>query len=103
MNSRRMRAYLRRMELLALQTVKQKLGRHLIHSARDFGSEENGRIVIHRPQNQADIGLLLGVSRENINKQIAEFVEQGLILYNGKGFTVCDMAGLKKAVAADKG
>jgi CRP/FNR family transcriptional regulator, cyclic AMP receptor protein len=102
LSGRRMRAYLRRMELLALQTVKQKLGRHLIHSARDFGRDpdEKGYILIDRPQNQADIGLLLGVSRESINKQIQAFVAAGLILYDSERITLCDVEALKKAIAS---
>jgi CRP-like cAMP-binding protein len=98
LNSRRMRAYVRRMELLALQTVQQKLGRHLIHMARDFGSEADGKIVINLRQTQSDIGLQLGVSRESVNKQINAFVEQGLILYNGESVTLCDVEGLKRTI-----
>ncbi|MGB9154762.1 MAG: Crp/Fnr family transcriptional regulator, partial [Alphaproteobacteria bacterium] len=62
LNGHRMRAYVRRIELLALQTVKQKLGRHLIHLSRDFGRVVDDTIIIDVRQTQADIGLQLGVS-----------------------------------------
>jgi CRP/FNR family transcriptional regulator len=99
LNSRRMRAYVRRMELLALQGVKQKLGRHLIHLARDFGHTVDNTIVIDARQTQADIGLQLGVSRESVNKQINSFVEEGMISYNGENIILHDIETLKRAIA----
>jgi len=101
-NSRRMRAYLRRMELLALQNVKQRLGRHLIHLARDFGQEVDGVIKINARQTQADIGMQLGISRESVNKQINAFVELGIILYNGESITLCSIERLKHALATQE-
>ena len=95
---RRMRMYVHTVELLALQNVKQKLGRHLLHLAQDYGDVENGVMVIDAQLSQSDIGLQLGVSRESVNKHINAFVEQGFLSYSNESIILRDAEGLKKFI-----
>lgn len=101
LGSRRTRTYVRRLELLAIQSVKQKLGRHLIHLAQDHGREDpQGSITIIHKRSQADIAARLGITRESVNKQLNSFIQQGLILYSSKHIVLRDIEGLKKAIAS---
>ena len=97
---RRMRLYVHTVELLALQNVKQKLGRHLLHLAQDYGAEENGVIVIDAQLSQGDIGLQLGVTRESVNKQMSAFIDEGFLTYRGENIILRDIEGLKKSISS---
>ncbi len=99
---RRKRHYVRMVELLALQNVKQKLGRHLLHLAQDYGTTENGVVVINARLNQGDIGLQLGISRESVNKNMNAFAEQGLLTYSNETIRLLDVKGLKNAIYPPK-
>jgi CRP-like cAMP-binding protein len=96
--SRRKRHYVRMVELLALQNVKQKLGRHLLHLAQDYGTEKNGAIVIKARLSQADIGSQLGITRESVNKNLNAFADLGLLAYKNETITLLDPKGLKEAI-----
>jgi len=95
---RRKRVYVRRVELLALQNVKQKLGRHLLHLAQDYGKEEGSSVVINARLSQADMGQQLGITRESVNKNLNAFAKKGLISYTNETITLLDVRGLKQCI-----
>lgn len=92
----RMRIYLDTIDLIALQNLPIRLARLLLRLAGEYGSEENGKIVIRARLNQASMGQKLATSRESINKQLKAFVEKGLISMNGDEITILDDEGLHK-------
>jgi len=95
---RRKRGYVRMVELLALQNVKQKLGRHLLHLAQDYGKKDGDTVVINARLSQADIGLQLGITRESVNKNLNAFAEKGFVSYTNETITLLDVKGLKQCI-----
>ncbi len=97
---RRMRTYVRTVELIALQNVKQKLVRHLLHLAQDYGARmDDGSIVIDSRLSQSDIGLQIGISRESVNKHLNSLAEAGFLAHGGESITLCDVEGLKQTIS----
>lgn len=99
---RRRRMYVRMIELLALQTVKQKLARYLLQSVQDYGTVKGNATVINSRLSQADIGAQLGITRESVNKNLNAFAEQGLLVFDNETITLLDIRGLKDAIRADE-
>ncbi len=90
----RMRIYLDTIDMLALQNLPIRLARLILRLSGDYGTEENGHIVIRAGLNQSALGQKLATSRESINKQLKIFVSKGYITMNGDEITLLDAQGL---------
>ena len=94
-----MRLYLKTLELVSLQTLPVRLGRFLVRLAKDYGVEQEGKIVISAHLSQLDIAHQLACSRESINKQMGIFAEMNLLGHEGDNIILLDLEGLKRAIA----
>jgi CRP/FNR family cyclic AMP-dependent transcriptional regulator len=92
----RMRVYLDTIDLMALQNLPIRLARLILRLSGDYGTEENGYIVIRAGLNQTALGQKLATSRESINKQLKIFANEGYVRINGDEITLLDAAGLHK-------
>lgn len=92
----RLRIYIDTIDLIALQNLPIRLARLILRLAGEYGTEENGQLVIRAGLNQASLGQKLATSRESINKQLKAFVTAGYITLNGDEITIIDAAGLNR-------
>lgn len=92
----RMRIYLDTIDLMALQNLPIRLARLILRLSGDYGTEENGHIVIRAGLNQTALGQKLATSRESINKQLKIFANEGYISLSGDEITLLDAEGLHK-------
>jgi CRP-like cAMP-binding protein len=74
--------------------VPGRLAGHLLHLARQFGLRTTAGIYVEHGLTQLELGQLIGCSREQANKALADFTGRGWIYVHGKTVTIRDAAGL---------
>lgn len=74
--------------------VPGRLASHLLHLARRFGMRTQAGIYVEHGLTQLELGQLIGCSREQANKALADFTNRGWIQVVGKTFTIRDIRGL---------
>jgi CRP/FNR family transcriptional regulator, cyclic AMP receptor protein len=66
--------------VLQLMPVRIRLARALLSLARSFGERlPDGRILIRQRISQAELGQMVGATRENVNRQLTEWRQQRLL------------------------
>ena len=73
----------------------------LLRLADQHGREAAGGVLIDIKLSQRDLGSYAGLSRENMNRQLAELKELGLIRLDGAQVVVLDRAGLEACAEAE--
>jgi CRP/FNR family cyclic AMP-dependent transcriptional regulator len=91
----RLRIYLDTINLIALQNLPKRLARHLLRLAHDYGTQEDGQMVIRAGLSQASLGQQLATSRESINKQLKDFAASGLVSLKGTDIIVLNQPALE--------
>jgi CRP/FNR family transcriptional regulator, cyclic AMP receptor protein len=81
----------------AFLSVRCRLAKKLQALAIGHGHHEGNGIRIDLKLSQTDIGQMLGVTREAVNKQLKAWSVQGLIALDHGAITVLDMPGLAAA------
>lgn len=74
--------------------VPGRLAGHLLHLARRFGVRTQAGIYVEHGLTQLELGQLIGCSREQANKALADFAGRGWIHVCGKTVTIRDPHGL---------
>jgi CRP-like cAMP-binding protein len=78
-----------------------RLARGLLRLADGFGREVVGGVRVEIRLSQSQIGALIGVSRESVNKLLGEWRENGTIGLEGGIITVRDRVALEGIAAAE--
>lgn len=92
----RRRRYINMIELMALQSAPVKVTCYLLRLARDYGSEQEGRVHINAHLSQADMARQLACSRESVNKQLASLVERNLVTLDGDIIILNNIESLRR-------
>ncbi|EAQ23497.1 MULTISPECIES: Crp/Fnr family transcriptional regulator [unclassified Roseovarius] len=75
-----------------------RLARLLLHLSEKWGEVlPGGKLRLAERFSQSDLGDLVGLSRESVNRQIREWEQVGLIERQGQGIVLCDPAALAQA------
>ena len=71
------------------------LARLLLHLAEKWGEPlPDGRRHLSERFSQSDLGDLVGLTRESVNRQIREWELVGIVAREGRGLVICDLAAL---------
>ncbi|MDT8328362.1 MAG: Crp/Fnr family transcriptional regulator [Roseovarius sp.] len=72
-----------------------RLARLLLHLAEKWGEPlPDGRRHLSERFSQSDLGDLVGLTRESVNRQIREWELSGIVARQGRGLVICDLAAL---------
>jgi CRP/FNR family transcriptional regulator len=94
--ARRLRGFTELVEQISLQTVQNRLARHLYFTAREEGVKTPEGVVFARTITQQDLAALLGTVREVVGRTLRVLEEEGIIEVRRKEFLVRDMAALRR-------
>ena len=76
-------------------TLPSRLAKKLVALAQAYGKETSDGVRIELRLSQSELGELVGVSRESINKQMRAWVGQELIRFEGGFITIVNSEGLR--------
>ena len=83
-----------------------RLARHLLRAAAgaDEGNEAPehlpaGPLRLAWPYTQSELAGMIGGSRQSVNRLLSDFVQQGLLAFDGDDLVIPDPAGLARAVS----
>ena len=88
-NSNRTQFLTNRLKLLSINTIKGKVAHFLLENA----SEQGVPFITNR--NQTELADFFGIARPSLARSLSEMVQEGIIAYNKKEFTVLDMKRLR--------
>ena len=71
--------------------ARQKVCNQFLDFALAFGVEENGKIMIEEKLTQEKIGILAGLHRITVSKEIKKLKEQGILTYQGGFYFISDL------------
>ena len=75
-----------------------KTGRLLLRLAEKWGDAlPDGRLQLDERFSQSELGDLVGLSRESVNRNMRDWELAGLIERRGQGMILCDPVSLAKA------
>lgn len=78
-------------ELQSLTSGNARLARCLLRIAQKWGQENaDGSIHIEQNFSQSDLGELAGIARENANRHLQAWVQEGLILFDKGNITLLE-------------
>lgn len=80
--------------------VPGRLASHLLYLARRFGVRMHTGIYVEHGLTQLELGQLIGCSREQANKALADFAGRGWIRADAKTITIIDQQGLMNRARA---
>jgi CRP-like cAMP-binding protein len=84
-------------ETLALTSAGARLARCVLRFAEKWGvSDGAGSIRIEHTISQSDLGEFSGIARENVNRYIKSWSNEGLLSFNKGEITLHDMQRLRK-------
>jgi CRP/FNR family transcriptional regulator, cyclic AMP receptor protein len=68
--------------------VSGRLAQHLLQLAQRFGVQEDGAMRVTHDLTQEELALLVGSSRETVNKALSDFSRRGWIRLEGKSIVI---------------
>jgi CRP-like cAMP-binding protein len=77
--ARQMRAMSASFANASLGTLRQRVARCLADAARSFGKPAEGGIALDQHLPQSEIALMVGTSRQSVNRVLQEFQSEGLV------------------------
>lgn len=82
-------------ETQSLTSASARLARCLMRIARKWGQNQpDGSIRVKQNFSQSDLGELAGIARENVNRHIQSWSQQGLLEFDSGEITLLDAAKL---------
>jgi CRP-like cAMP-binding protein len=90
----RMRTTTDQIEDIFLLPITARLAKKLLQMAAAHGEAVSGGVRIGARLSQRELGGMLGVSRESINKHLAAWQKAGLVRVESGAITVCDRAAV---------
>ncbi|MCE9648536.1 MAG: Crp/Fnr family transcriptional regulator [Parvibaculum sp.] len=100
--ARRARLDYERIEMLSLNTMRAIIAKMLLFLSREALSRSEGRVAVPFKISQEDIAGLLGVTRQNVNKEINWFIREGILARQYRGVSVVDPERLIDAAGAEE-
>jgi CRP-like cAMP-binding protein len=97
----RMLRYTETLQLCTLENLSTRVAHLLLHLARKYGKEVEGRTIIHAGLSQSDLAHLLASSRESVNKQLKIFVHKGCIALEGENIVILDQGFLESLLSPE--
>lgn len=86
-------------ETRALTSASARLARCLLRFADKWGvDKEDGAILIDQAISQTLLGEFAGVARENVNRYMQAWTQQGILVYRKTGITLLDINKLEDLV-----
>ena len=89
-NSNRTQFLTNRLQLLSIRTIKGKIAHFLLEQSNEQGQKFN----INR--NQTELAEFFGVARPSLARCLSEMVQDGIISFNKKEYTILNNNGLKE-------
>lgn len=84
-------------EIQSLTSGNARLARCLMRMAQKWGiDQDDGSIYIEQNFSQSDIGELAGIARENVNRHLQAWVQDGLIQFNRGEITLLKPADIQQ-------
>jgi len=95
---KRIRSRAQYTEAMTFQDVQGRVAYALTNLAERFGVDTDQGLEIDVPLTQVDLGSIIGVTRESVNKALATLRAQDMVLLDGSRLFVLNMAGLQKMI-----
>jgi len=83
--------------------VRRRVARGLLRLALQHGQTSKNGIRVNLTISQSELGAYLGLSRENVNRQLAELRDDGVISNDGAEIIVTDEGGLIRVAGVPLG
>ena len=80
---------------LAFLDVGGRLAKKLLELAASHGAPSGRGLLLNLPLTQEELANMIGVTRESVNRQLAEFRRAGLLRMEGRRFVILDDEGLR--------
>jgi CRP/FNR family transcriptional regulator/CRP/FNR family cyclic AMP-dependent transcriptional regulator len=100
--ARRIRATATHVEAIIFQDVIGRLAYELLNLSEQHGRHNGEEVVIDVPLTQADLGAIVGATRESVNKALTMLRQRKLIQVEGVQLTVINPAGLQNLLVERK-
>jgi CRP/FNR family transcriptional regulator, cyclic AMP receptor protein len=72
-----------------------RLAKRLVHLAEVFGKPVPGGVMVDIPLSQQQLGNMVGMSRESMNKQLKQWRQDGLISIEGGRYVLTNLEALR--------
>jgi CRP-like cAMP-binding protein len=95
---KRIRSRAQYTEAMTFQDVQGRVAYALTNLAERFGVDTDQGLEIDIPLTQVDLGSIIGVTRESVNKALATLRAQDMVSLEGSRLFVLNMAGLQKMI-----
>lgn len=92
----RLRRTTQLLEDVAFREGPARLARRFLRLAEFSGRDVDDGIFVDMPLSQQQLGDMVGMTRESINKQLKQWRNQGLIIWNRGYYTITNMDDLSK-------
>lgn len=92
----RLRRTTQLLEDLAFREGPARLARRFVHLAEFSGRHVDDGVFVDMPLSQQQLGDMVGMTRESINKQLKQWRDEGLINWKQGYYTITDMDSLTK-------
>ena len=92
----RLRRTTQLLEDVAFREGPSRLARRFVHLAEFSGKEVQNGIFVDMPLSQQQLGNMVGMTRESINKQLRQWRNMGLISWARGFYTINDLDQLSK-------
>ena len=84
-------------ETQSLTSANTRLARCLMRVAHKWGEQQaDGSIHVEQHFSQSDLGELAGIARENVNRHLQHWVQEGLLLFDKGDITLLDTEKLEE-------
>jgi CRP-like cAMP-binding protein len=95
---KRIRSRAQYTEAMTFQDVQGRVAYALINLAERFGAESVNGLEIDIPLTQVDLGSIIGVTRESVNKALATLRAQELVSLDGSRLSILNLGGLQRMI-----
>ncbi|AQZ96337.1 Crp/Fnr family transcriptional regulator [Halopseudomonas phragmitis] len=83
----------------SLLSLNQRLAKLLLSAARAYGREEQAGQLIDLPLTQADMGKMLGVSRQSVHRELTRLKSAGLVSKRQGCWFISDLPKLQESLS----
>lgn len=90
------------LEDIMLLGMEQRVAKILLHIGRRYGTERHGVVTIEKGFSQRDLGSFAGLARENVNRQMRQFKDRGLIEVDHGVIRLLDLPALRSIASPDE-
>lgn len=80
-----------------LDEVFFRVAQRLVDAAEAFGVRGEHGIALSRRLSQSELALMVGTTRQTVNKMLQQFQDKGLIAIRSGAITITDLPNLRKA------